>query len=245
MVQPLRLFLFLGMAFCVGCGTLSGPSGQASLGDQAQTSSSSQSVRWLEGELPQSTQSSESYDVPVIKPLDTLNVEVFETPDLSGEYQVGPAGNIRFPLIGRFEAAGYTSQEFSARLEAALAADYLQNPHLNVKHVPVETNLETIAVDGEVRDPDIYKVSAGTTLQQAIAQAGGATTYADLKRVVIFRQIDGRKAAATYNLKKIRSGLHTDPILYGNDVILVENSGTKRSRDEILKSLPLFVLFGL
>jgi len=79
---------------------------------------------------------------------------------------------------------------------------------------------------------------------KAIAQSGGVNEFADLSKVIIFREIDNERVAARYNVARIRKGKEPDPIIFGNDIILIEDSGIKRSRREIVQSLPLFLLFG-
>ena len=57
----------------------------------------------------------------LIGPLDTIQVEVFNVPDLSRELQVDASGRISMPLIGTIDARGKTAGELATTIEAAPA----------------------------------------------------------------------------------------------------------------------------
>jgi len=40
------------------------------------------------------------------KPGDTIEVTVFNSPEMNGSYRIHPDGNIRMPLLGKIPAAG-------------------------------------------------------------------------------------------------------------------------------------------
>jgi len=50
---------------------------------------------------------------------------------------------------------------------------------------------------------------------------------ADPRAVVVFRTIEGQRMAALFDLVQIRSGETEDPQIYGDDVIVVEQSGAR------------------
>lgn len=89
--------------------------------------------------------------------------------------------------------------------------------------VPIDRELY-IYVDGAVKTPGRIEqlASRPITLLQAIAKAGGMTDRANLKGVQILRQSgDGTQQIATINLKHVRKGKATDPILQDGDIIVV------------------------
>lgn len=81
------------------------------------------------------------------------------------------------------------------------------------------------------------------TLMQAVAQAGGLDENANPRRVAIFRQIDGQRQAAAFDLTAIRRGEATDPRVYPGDIIIVDGSRTKEIQRQIMNSLPIFSIF--
>jgi polysaccharide export outer membrane protein len=91
-----------------------------------------------------------------------------------------------------------------------------------------EYNSQKFTVEGSVREPGVYPIKGQTTLLQAIASAKGLGNLADASSVYMFRQINGRKYAARFDLNKIRSGKLPDPTLRTKDIVYVEESGSKR-----------------
>ena len=68
-------------------------------------------------------------------------------------------------------------------------------------------------------------------------------TAADLGGIVLMRQINGRRAAAVYDLREVRKGNIEDPLLYGDDIIVVEQSGSKTAFRRVIESIPVLGLF--
>ena len=170
-------------------------------------------------------------------PLDTLNVLVFQVPELSGDFQVGSDGNLGLPLVGSIRASGRTVQEVQKEITAKLSASYLQQPQVTVKVVGF--NSQKVTVDGSVAKPGVFPVSqAGGTLLDFIAQAGGMPRQADARNVVVFRDIGGKKLVAKFNVADIRKGNAPDPIIYGGDRIVVPASGVRSAWSDFLQAMP-------
>lgn len=176
-----------------------------------------------------------------IAPLDTLSVKVFKMPDLSGEYEVDLLGQIALPLVGNVKAADLTTAELDARLTERFGEKYLQNPDVLVG-VKSSTRA-SVTVDGSVTKPGAVPAAGAMTLMQAVAQAGGLTENANSRRVAIFRQINGQRQAAAFDLLAIRRGQEPDPRVYPGDIIIVDGSATKALHRQVLNSLPLLSIF--
>ena len=176
-----------------------------------------------------------------IAPLDTLTVKVFKMPDLSGDYDVDLTGQISMPLVGNVKAVDLTTAELRQRLTARYGERYLQNPDISVG-VKSSTRA-SITLDGSVGKPGSVPAGSATTLMQAVAQAGGVTEEANPRRVAIFRQINGQRQAAAFDLTAIRRGEAEDPRVYAGDIIIVDGSGIKALQKQILNSLPIFSIF--
>lgn len=177
-----------------------------------------------------------------IAPLDTLAVKVYKFDDLSGDYDVDLTGDITMPLIGAVAAIDMTPQQLSEKLAAKLGEKYLQSPNVSVA-VKSSTS-RNVTVDGAVSQPGNYAVMGPTTLVQAIAMAHGTSEDANQRRVAIFRQIDGRRMAAAFDLKNIRQGKAEDPPVYSGDIIIVDGSSIKGIYKKTLSAIPLLALFG-
>lgn len=190
--------------------------------------------------VPDSTLPVQSGDVRV-GPMDLLEISVFGAPDLDNSYQVDFEGKLKLPLIGTVPASGYTASELATYLEKKLAENYLQDPDVTVRIM--ETRKRYVTVDGSVAKPGMYPVEGQLTLLQAIALSGGPTDGANPRRVVIFRQIDGKRNAAGFDLREIRKGEAPDPLVYANDIVVMDGSEARRTYGDILRTVPLLALF--
>lgn len=172
---------------------------------------------------------------------DVLNVTVFRVPSLSGEFTVDSDGTLTMPLIGAVPAVGLTIDELQASITQRLAKSYLNNPSVTVtvKSAPSMR----VTVDGSVRQPGIYPISGQTSLIQAISQARGLDENANAKRVYIFRQIDGKRMAAAFDLTDIRRGAAPDPPVYRDDIIVVDGSGSRKFFRDIISTIPVLGVF--
>ncbi len=178
-----------------------------------------------------------------LEPQDKIDITVYQIKDLTLEkVQIDSAGNIFLPLVGVVPAAGKTPSELAEEIASRLRGQYLQSPQVAIR--VTEAASQKVTVDGAVMQPGVYTISGRTTLLQAVAMAKGPDVkYADLRRVVVFRTVDGQRMAATYNLSEIRSGAQGDPEIKGNDVIVVDGSNSKRMWREILSALPGLAIF--
>ena len=89
----------------------------------------------------------------------------------------------------------------------------------------------------------MFNLTGPTTLLQTIAMARGPDKTADLRHVAIFRTIQGKRAAAVFDLKAIRLGEAPDPQVYGNDIVVVQGSDTRGIWQELLRAAPLIGVF--
>ena len=121
-----------------------------------------------------------------------------------------------------------------------LENNYLQDADVSVT---VEEKLrEQVTVEGSVNKPGIFPVRGEIGLLQAIALAGGTSDMANPSKVVIFRQVEGQRVVAGYDLTAIRRGEAEDPQVFGNDIIVVDGSEARRTYGDFLKAVPLLGL---
>lgn len=172
---------------------------------------------------------------------DLLEVTVFGIEALDRTIRVNADGQISLPLIGNVMAGGRSIPELEAELARRYAAGYLQNPQVSV--FVEEYGSQRITVEGAVESPGIYPLTGRTTLVQAIALADGLDPLADLDGIVVFRTVAGRRMAAVYDMRELRSGRMADPQLYGGDMVIVEQSDSKTAFRRIIESIPVLGLF--
>lgn len=179
-----------------------------------------------------------------IGPTDLLTVQVFQVKDLSfDEIRVDAAGNLQMPLIGSVPAAGLTPNELSAEIARRLGERYLRNPQVTV--TVKEAASQKVTVDGAVTMPGVYEMRGRTTLLQAVAMARGPVREADIRSVAVFREVNGQRMVAVFDLAAIRVGQMEDPIILGDDVIVVDTSRLGALQQDAIRALPALSVFGV
>ena len=173
-----------------------------------------------------------------IGPFDQLVVDVFGIEELSKrEVQVDTTGNFSFPLAGTVSAGGKSPAEVATILKSRLRQAHVRDPQVSVNLKEIVS--QTVTVEGQVMEPGVYPIVGKMTLIRAVAKAKGTSEFAKLDDVVVFREVNGQKYAGLYNLKQIRRGVYPDPEVYGNDVIVVGDSKSRRLFKDFLQIIPL------
>lgn len=170
---------------------------------------------------------------------DTISLKVFQEPELSSEaLQIDPSGNIDLPLLGEVRAQGLSPSELARRLEQSFSL-YLREPRVSV--ALVETG-QTIVVEGAVRQPGVFPIRGRATLIEALALAQSPTFIAASDQIFVFRTINGRRAGARFDIKRIRAGTDPDPVILPGDQVVVGISALKEAWQEYLGT-PIFNIF--
>jgi len=178
----------------------------------------------------------------IISPDDTLDVAVFQIPDLNRTVQVDASGKVLLPLIGQVDAAGKTPHQLSERIADALSQKYLRNPQVTVSIK--DSTSQKVTIDGAVLAPGIYPMSGPTSLLQAVAMAKGPDPkQANTRKVAIFRaQQDGSRVGTVYDLNAIRNGKAVDPPVQAKDIVVVAGSSGKNFLQNFSSAFPLVSL---
>ena len=177
-----------------------------------------------------------------IGPQDVIQVSVFMVPELSRTVQISDAGAANLPLIGEVPVAGKTGREVEQDITRLLKAKYLQKPQVSV--FVKEYNSQRITVEGAVKHPGVFPIQGGMSLLQAVATAQGMDEISD-NTVLVFRNSDGQRKAARFDISEIRSGEAPDPELVAGDVVVAGTSSIKKSFNGFMKVLPIAGLFTL
>ncbi len=173
----------------------------------------------------------------LIGPLDTIQVDVFNVPELAREMQVDASGRIAMPLAGTIDARGKTAEELATVIETALRAKYVRSPGVTVN---IKSSVsQVVTIDGQVVEPGLYPVTNEMTLMRVIASAKGLAEFARQEDVVILRTVGNRRMAGLYNVAAIRQGAYDDPAVFANDVIVVGDSPQRRLFRDIVSLSPI------
>lgn len=173
----------------------------------------------------------------IIGKLDVVSVAVYQLAELNRDIQVDTNGNISMPLVGTVQVDGKTPDQVAGIITDRLAARYVRHPSVQVsikQSVP-----RTITVEGSVNKPGMFEIRGQLDLLSAIALSSGLADDSNLHRVVVFRQINGERRAAAFDLATIRDGSSPNPVIYGNDIIVVDGSKLSNAYRQILQAVPL------
>ena len=175
---------------------------------------------------------------------DLLTISVLSVPELNKDVRVKSNGQVTLPLIGVIMAGGRTIPELEGDLARKYSDGYLQRPQVSV--FVKEFTSQRVTLEGAISKPGIYPINGSMTLIQAIAVAGGLDDkIADMSGIVLIRQVNGQRMAAAYDLRQVRKGVLEDPMIYGGDIITVEQSASKSAMRRFIETLPLLGVFSL
>jgi len=124
----------------------------------------------------------------LLAPGDELEIIVHTAPELNRTVTVGPDGRIRMPFTGPVSVMGRNLESTQIALRSALASE-LKDPDLDV--LLVGTPSQQVFVGGEVGNPGMFELPGMIDPLQAIIMAGGLTTEARPKEVVLIRRMPG------------------------------------------------------
>jgi polysaccharide biosynthesis/export protein len=161
----------------------------------------------------------------LIGPGDLLSIQVLETKDLDTEARVNPDNDISYPLLGKVDVGGLTSQEIEDKITQLLTAKYMQDPHVVVSIK--EYRSKRVAVIGSVTKPGTYEVLGSGNLLYALALAEGLTENAGRVAYVTRRGEDGKDDSVVINLDELleKGNLSLNIPIQMGDVVYVPEAG--------------------
>jgi polysaccharide biosynthesis/export protein len=128
-----------------------------------------------------------SYGGYVLRPNDQIKVQVFNEPNVSGDYQVDAGGFVSIPLAGRMRAGGLTAAQLERAIAAGLNRGMIKDPRVNVQIA----TYSPFYIHGEVKRSGEFQYRPGLTVMDAVATAGGFTYRAN-ERIAFIRRAGTR-----------------------------------------------------
>ena len=155
-----------------------------------------------------------------IQPGDLLEISVWREDYLEREVIVQPDGKISFPLVGTLSAAGTTVEAVQA-LVAQRLTQYIPDPVVTVSIKEIRGN--RVYVLGQVRNPGQFIMNPTVDVIQALALAGGTTTFAELNEIKILRRNGDSQELIEFRYADMARGrnLEQNIVLQSGDVIIV------------------------
>jgi polysaccharide export outer membrane protein len=161
-------------------------------------------------------------------PGDLLRVNVFGSPELSGEVRVSETGNITYPLIGQVQVAGKSPAQVEAQLVTAFVdGGYLKQPQVSV--LVVEYVSQKVSVLGNVTKPGQYSLQSASRVLDLLAAAGGPLAKEAGDEATLVRK-DGSKIAIDL------------PALFGGDA--AQNQPVAGGDTLYVPRAPQFYIYG-
>ncbi len=128
-----------------------------------------------------------------IGPGDSLQIFVWDHPDLSTPVQVRPDGKISTPLVEDLQAAGRTPTQLARDIEGVLK-EYVRTPVVTViMQGFVGEGAQQIRVVGQAVAPRALQYKQGMTVLDVMIEVGGLSEFAAGNRAKIVRTTAGRE----------------------------------------------------
>lgn len=156
----------------------------------------------------------------LIQPGDVLQISVWKEPDLTREVLVRPDGGLSFPLAGDVQAAGNSVPDLENEITKRIR-----------KYIPEA--VVTVAIRqalgyrfyivGRVNRPGEFNAVRPIDVMQALALAGGTTSFAALNDIKILRRENGVETSIPFRYGRVQKGksLKENIILKSGDVVVV------------------------
>jgi polysaccharide export outer membrane protein len=160
-------------------------------------------------------------DSYLIGPDDVVQVVVWKNPDLSVTVPVRPDGRISVPLVDDVQAAGLTTDELKLVLSEKLE-EFVKNPEVTV--IVTSINSKRIYIMGGINNQTSFNLTQDMRVLDAIASAGGFTTFADKDDVKILRRQGGGLVEYRFDYDAFVKGdapLESNFLLQPGDTIVV------------------------
>lgn len=156
----------------------------------------------------------------LVGPQDVLDISVWKEDDLTMTVLVRPDGKISFPLIGDIQAGGKTPDQIRKEITEWLRK-YIPDPVVTVIVSKVEAL--KIYLIGEVKKAGEYTIGRQMDVIQALALAGGLTSFASENDIKILRRRNGKNIIIPFEYGAFKKGkkLEQNILLKSGDVVLV------------------------
>jgi len=150
---------------------------------------------------------------------DTLSINVWKDPTLSGVAKVRPDGYITLPLINEVQVVGLTTTQLRKLLEEKYR-EFTANPFVTVRVEGIASS--EVFLVGQVNRPGPFPLTGNDTLLQLLTRAGGLTIFARRSAIRVIRREGGKVTEYTVDYDAIVEGdFKQDILLRPGDRVIV------------------------
>ena len=109
---------------------------------------------------------------PPLGPGDTIDIQVFQEPDLSLQLVISEDGQIRYPLLDTLNVTGMTAFGLAGEIELLLTdGGYLRTASVQIAILDRKSSLATLS--GTVHSPGTFPLDPGERLREFLSKHGG------------------------------------------------------------------------
>lgn len=137
-----------------------------------------------------------------LSPGDVVRVAFSGAPELSQIQTIKADGNLSLPQIGEVRAAGKLLPQLQREISELYEPLLTNNDVL----VTLENGVMTVYMSGAISRPGKISFNRPTTILQVIADAGGVTMFGSLKKVRVFRLVNGQNTVQILDLRSAMKG---------------------------------------
>lgn len=154
---------------------------------------------------------------------DLLDLNVFDTPELSTKLRVDEQGKVTLPVAGTLPVLGLTAEQAGLAIEARFRdAEVLNDPHVSI--TVLEFSTQGVTVLGEVKNPGVYPLLGAHGLLDLISAAGGETANAG-KDVTVTHRDDPDHPVIVKIASKPGSTAAFNVDVRPGDIVMVAHAG--------------------
>jgi len=155
---------------------------------------------------------------------DQLDIQVFDTPELSGPSRVSQSGEVNITVLGNVQVAGLTANQAARKIEAELKSKgILIDPHVTVSISEYASQGATVT--GEVHAPGVYPTLGSRRLLDMIALAGGVSTSAGRVATIVHRDDPQHPHDVVLVANNNKLDAQENPVIYPGDTVVIDKAG--------------------
>ena len=175
--------------------------------------------------VPKIPEISESRTGYQIWPGDSLQVSVWQNPELSMSVVVRPDGRVSIPLVEELDVAGKAPAVVAKIIEERLGS-FIKSPLVTVIVTGFSDNAnQSVRVIGAAVKPQDIRYSKGMNLLDLAVQLGGLSQYAAGNRAKLVREVCGESVTYPLRIEDLINGeIENNVDLQQGDVVIIPES---------------------